>query len=151
MKALLVLAVLLPSVAMADDTQIRLRIDYTSYRVKPQPRQTRNHVNFVFSLKEDGSIQQEAKSAGAHGKQTKSEAKLGKNFRVVDEKTIERKTEFNDRIQTITIKVAGNRCRATMTNELKPGFKEWESTSTELGAKAYYRDWKMASSTCTIR
>ena len=31
------------------------------------------------------------------------------------------------------------------------GIKEFESRSTELGAKAYYRDWKMTSATCIIR
>jgi hypothetical protein len=148
---LLILAALLPSVAMAEDTQIRLRVDYTSYRVKPQPRSTRSHVNFAFSLKEDGTIHQELKRSGRHGTKTKSEATLGKRFRVVDEKTIQRKIESTDHIQTITITVAGNRCRATMANELKPGFTEWESKSTELGVKAYYRDWKMTTSTCTIR
>ena len=149
--ALLAPSALLPSAAMAEDTQIRIRVDYTSYRVKPQPRFNRSHVNFVFSLKEDGTIQQEVKTSGRHGKQTNSEAKLGKRFRVVDEKTIQRKIESADHIQTIIITVSGNRCRAIMTNELKPGFTEWEGTSTQLGAKAYYRDWKMASSTCTIR
>jgi hypothetical protein len=76
---------------------------------------------------------------------------MGQRFRVVDEKTIQRKHEFKDRIQTITVAVAGDRCRATMTNELKPGFTEWEGTSTELGVKALYRDWRMTSSTCAIR
>jgi hypothetical protein len=151
LRTLLVLAALLPSAAMAEDTQVQVRVDYTSYRVKPQPRPTRSHVDYAFTLKEDGTIQQEAKSSGPHGTRTKSETTLGKRFRVVDEKTIQRKIESTDHIQTITITVAGNRCRAAMTNELKPGFTEWESKSTELGVKAYYRDWKMISSKCTIR
>jgi hypothetical protein len=136
---------------MAEDTQIRIRVDYTAYRIRPQPRATRSQVNYVFSLKEDGTIQQDMREPGRHAKQTKSETKLGQRFRVVDDKTIQRKIERNDRIQTITINVSGNSCRATMTIEPKPGFTEWQGNSTELGVKGYYRDWKMTTSTCTIR
>ena len=46
------------------------------------------------------------------------------------------------------LEVAGKTCQATMTNT---GFTEFESWSTYQGVRAWYRDWQMTSSACTIR
>jgi hypothetical protein len=136
---------------IAAGTQIRIRADFTAYRVRPQPRATRNQLNFTFTFAPDRSIKEEFSEPGPHKRGGRSESTWGQEFRMMDQNTFQQKIEFRDRIRTITINVTGTDCRATMTIELKPGFSEFEVMSTELGTKAYYRDWKMINSTCAIR
>jgi hypothetical protein len=148
-KKLWVLAALLPSTALAaEGVTIDIRLDHAAYRTSPQPRPTRSHTNFYLLLLGDGTVQE---LSGRRNTYREKESQLGRRFRVVDENTIERRLEYKDRINVLTIAVSGKTCTATMRNELKPGFTEWEGTSTELGVTAKYRDWTMTGSTCRIR
>ena len=150
MKRFLILALFVPTAAMADDTQITVVLQTAAYRVRPDPKQTSGQVRFVFHLREDGSIREEFER-GKRAKSTRvKDERLGEKFRVVSEKVIQRKKDFRDRVQTMTITVNGSSCSASMTNVLKPGFTEWKGTSEKFGS-AYFRDWQVTSSTCTIK
>ena len=152
MKRLLLLVALISFPAHAsDDARITADVKYRSYRVRPQPRLTYNSAKFEFILHRDGTVDEVFMSRGRHPNNGSATSRLGNRFKVIDENTIERKIESKDRVQTIRIVVLGKGCKATMTNELKPGSTEFEGRSTQLGAPAFYRDWAMTSSVCTIR
>jgi hypothetical protein len=150
MRWLFALAVFLPTAAFAE-TQINVGIGFAGYRVSPSPGPVQSHLDLVFSLKDDGTLVQEYHESGPWARHISSDSKLGQGVRVVDANNLVRKIDFKDRVNTVTINVSGKTCHATMTNTLKPGFSAFEARSTHLGITALYRDWRMTSSTCSIR
>jgi hypothetical protein len=150
MRWLFALALFLPTAALAE-AKINIRIEFSNQRVRPNPGPVHSHLDMAFSLKDDDSLVQEYNETGPRARHISSDTKLGQGMKVVDANTLVRKIDFKDRVNTITITVSGKTCHATMTNTLKPGFTEFESWSTYLGVPAWYRDWHMTSSTCTIR
>jgi hypothetical protein len=150
MRWLFALAVFLPTAAFAE-AQINVGIEFSNYRVSPYPGAVQAHLDLVFSLKDDGTLVQEYHESGPKARHVSSDSKLGQGMRVVDANTLVRKIDFKDRVNTLTITVSGRTCQATMTNTLKPGFSAFEARSTHLGSTASYRDWRMTSSTCSIR
>jgi hypothetical protein len=150
MRWLFALLVFLPTSAFAE-AQINVRIEFNIYRVSPDPGPKHNHVDFVFTLRDDGTVGQEVQETGRMARHMMSDSKLGKKMHVVNGKTLVRKLEFKDRVSTLTITVSGNSCHAMMTNALKPGFTAFEARSPGLGVTALIRDWRMTSSTCSIR
>jgi hypothetical protein len=150
MRWLFALAVFLPTAAFAE-TQINVRIEFSNYRVSPSPGPNHSHLDLVFSLKDDGTLVQEYHESGPRARHMSSDSKLGQGMHVVNANTLVRKIDFKDRVNTTTITVSGKTCHATMTNILKPGFTAFEARSTGMGVTALYRDWKMTSSTCSIR
>lgn len=149
MRILFVIALFLPTAAFAE-AKINVRIFFTTYRVSPNPGPASNHVDFVVGLKDDGSVSQDYQETGPHARHVSTDSKLGQGMRVVDANTLTRTIDFKDRVNTLTIKVAGKTCQATLTNTLKPGFNAFEARSTKYGGTGLYRDWKQTSSTCTI-
>jgi hypothetical protein len=150
MRWLVALAVFLPTTAFAE-AQINIRIEFINQRVRPNPGPVHSHLDMKFVLKDDGTLAQEYHETGPRARHLASGTKLGEGVKVVDANTLVRKTEFKDRVNTLTITVSAKTCHATMTNALKPGFTEFESWSTYQGVPAWYRDWHMTSSTCTIQ
>jgi hypothetical protein len=150
MRWLFALAVFLPTAAFAE-AQINVRIEFSNYRVRPHPGPLHSHLDMIFSLKEDGTLVQEYHEISPMARHLSSDGKLGNDMKVVDANTLVRKIDFKDRVNTLTIAVSGKTCHATMTNTLKSGFTEFEARSTHYGVPAWYRDWQMTSSTCTIR
>jgi len=150
MRWLFLLALFLPTSALAE-AKINVRIEFTSYRVSPNPGPANNHVDFLVTLKDDGSVSQEYQETGPYARHLSSDSKLGQGTRVTDANTLTRTIDFKDRVNTLTIKVSGKTCQATLTNTLKPGFSAFEAMSTHHGGTAFYRDWRQTSSTCTIR
>lgn len=151
MKWLFALALFLPTAAFAE-ARINVRIEFSGQRVRPNPGPIHNHLDMTFLLKDDGTVAQQYDETGPKARHISSDNKLGEgSMKVVDANTLVRKIEFKDRVNTLTIKVSGKTCHATMTNMLKPGFTEFEAWSSYQGVPAWYRDWQMTSSTCTIR
>lgn len=150
MRRLFALALLMPSAALAE-AKINARIEFSSYRVSPNPGPVSNHVDFVFALKDDGSVSQEYQETGPKARHLTSDSKLGQGMRVIDANTLVRTIDFKDRVNTLTISVSGKTCHATLTNILKPGFSAFEARSSQTGNMQFYRDWKMTSSTCSIQ
>ena len=150
MRWLFAFALFLPTSAWAE-ARIDVRIDFSSYRVTPEPSMTHNHIVLVFTLRDDGTVGREFQEHGPKARSGKSETKLGDGLHVADSNTLVRKIDHRDHVNTLTIVVSGKSCRATMTNELKPGFASFEARSTKLGTTAGYRDWRMISSTCRIQ
>jgi hypothetical protein len=147
---LFALAVFLPTAAFAE-AKINIRIEFIGQRVRPNPGPVHNHLDMTFSLKDDGSLVQEYNETGPMARHISSDTKLGRDMKVIDANTLVRKIDFKDRVNTVTITVSGKTCHATMTNTLKPGFTEFEAWSTYMGATAWFRDWQMTSSKCTIQ
>jgi hypothetical protein len=150
MKWLFALTVFLPTAAFAE-AQISVRIEFSNYRVSPEPGPTHNHVDFVFTLRDDGTVGQEFQEHGRMARHMSTDSKLGQNMHVANGNTLVRKLDFKDHVNILTIAVSGNSCRASMTNTLKPGFEAFAARSTQYGDTGFYRDWHMTSSTCTIR
>lgn len=151
MRKLILAALLVPTCAFAaDDTRITATIEFSSYRVRPSPEPGHNHVTFNIILHPDGSVDDSFAAPGRFSRKGTVTGTLGERYRVIDNNAIRRTRDFKDRIETVTITVTGKSCRATMTNELKPGFSEFEAPSVALGTNAFYRNWKMTSSTCSI-
>jgi len=144
------LALLLPTAAIAE-ARINVRIEFDTYRVSPNPGPVSSHVDFVFALKDDGSVSQEYQETGPKARHVSSDSKLGQGMRVIDANTLVRTIDFKDRVNTLTISVSGKTCRATLTNTLKPGFNAFAARSSQTGNTQFYRDWKMSSSTCSIQ
>ena len=150
MKWLFAFAVFLPTAAFAE-ARINIQIEFTGQRVRPNPKPIHSHLDMSFLLKDDGTLAQEYNETGPRARHLSSDSKLGEGVKVIDANTLVRRIEFKDRVNTLTITVSGKTCHAAMTNNLKPGFTEFESWSTYQGVTAWYRDWQMTSSTCTIR
>lgn len=150
MRWLFALALFLPTAALAE-ARINIRIEFSDQRVRPHPGPVHNHLDLAFLLKDDGTVVQEYHETGPKARHLSSDNKLGEGVKVIDANTLVRKLEFKDRVNTLTINVSGKTCHATMTNTLKPGFTEFEAWSSYQGAPAWYRDWQMTSSICTIR
>lgn len=150
MKWLVAIALFFPTAAFAE-AKIDIRIDFSSYRVSPEPSVTHNHIVLVFTLRDDGSVGREFQEHGRMARSGKSETKLGDGLHVADNNTLVRRTDYKDHVNTLKIAVSGKTCHATMTNELKPGFTSFEARSTKFGTTASYKDWKMTSSTCRIQ
>lgn len=151
MRRLLFLAAILQTVVHAEDTHISAEIQFNSFRTRPQPEQRHSSAKIELVLHSDGTVDDSFSSRGRHEQTGASTSSLGERYHVIDERTIERRIVYKDRVQTLTIALSGRNCNATMTNELNPGFTEFESFSTQLGQKAFFKDWKMTSSTCSIR
>jgi hypothetical protein len=150
MRWLFLLAAFLPGTAFAE-ARIAVRIEFSDQRVRPNPGPVHSHLEMAFLLKDDGTVAQEYHETGPKGRHLSSDNKLGDGMKVIDANTLVRKIDFKDRVNTLTITVSGKTCHATMTNILKSGFTEFESWSSYQGVTAWYRDWQMTSSTCTIR
>jgi hypothetical protein len=150
MRWLFAIAVFLPAAAFAE-AQINVRVEFSNYRVSPEPGPTHNHVDFVFTLRDDGTVGQEFQEHGRMARHMSTDSKLGQNMHVANGNTLVRKLDFKDHVNTLTIAVSGNSCHASMTNTLKPGFETFAARSTQYGNTGFYRDWHMTSSTCTIR
>ena len=150
MRWLFAFALFLPTPALAE-AKIDVRVDFSSYRVTPEPSITHNHIDLIFTLRDDGTVGREFQEHGRKARSGKSDTKLGDGLHVADSNTLVRKIDHRDHVNTLTIVVSGKTCRATMTNELKPGFTSFEARSTKFGTTASYRDWKMTSSTCKIQ
>ncbi|MCK1284098.1 caspase family protein [Bradyrhizobium sp. 44] len=134
------------------DAHIKMNISFSSQRNRPKPIRTHSSANVVMTVRPNGKIEYTYQQKGRFADRGTQLGSVGDGtFQLVDENTLRRTREFKDRIQTLTIAVSGDRCRATMKNDLKPGFVEWEGRSTELGSKAFYGDWRMTSSTCSIK
>src|ERR1700693_1631838 len=97
MRRLFALALFLPTAAFGD-TQIRLRIEFSNYRVSPSPGPNHSHVDLAFSLKDDGTLVQEYHETGPKGRHISSDSKLGQGMHVVDANTLVRKLDFKDRV-----------------------------------------------------
>ena len=140
----------LPNQAFAE-AKINVRIEFSSYRVRPNPGPASSHVDFVVGLRDDGSVSQDYQETGHYARHVSSDSRLGQGMHVVDANTLARTINFKDRVNVLTIKVAGKTCHATLTNTLKPGFDSFEANSSHSGGTAFYRDWRQTSSTCTIQ
>jgi hypothetical protein len=152
MKRLLLLLALVSSPSnAAEEATISVAINYTDYRVSPEPGPGKNVVEYTFILHTDGTVDEVMEVHGKHRTKSTSLQTLGNRFRVLDDNSLERRTESKDHITQLKIAVSGKTCRATMAIQLKPGFTEFEDFSRSLNVKAYYRDWKMTSSTCSIK
>jgi hypothetical protein len=150
MKRLLLLAVLIPSPSFgAEDLTVSVRINYSNFRITPNPGLKTPHTDYKFVISPDGAVQEFATFPGPFGRTSKSVRKVGDRFNF-DGKTIERKFENRAYTQTLTVSVAGNKCQASMKMEMKPGFTEFEGVSTELGVPASFRDWKFISAGCAV-
>jgi hypothetical protein len=155
MRRLFALALVLPVQLLPTEVfaeaKINVRIEFSTYRVRPNPGPASSHVDFVVGLKDDGSVSQEYQETGQYARHTSSDSRLGQGMRVTDANTLTRTIDFKDRVNVLTIKVSGKTCHATLTNTLKPGFDSFEANSSHFGGAAFYRDWRQTSSTCSIR
>jgi uncharacterized caspase-like protein len=133
------------ALARAHDLRISTEIKYSTLRVRPKPRKTRSSIKFDLTIHPDGRIDSSFNESGRFGKTGNAGA-----FKAIDENTIQRVRELEDHIQSVTVVFSTNKCRVTMANKLRAGFNEWEGRSTELGTEAFYKDWVMTSSSCTI-
>ena len=69
---------------------------------------------------------------------------------MVDESTIQRISQSDNQVVTITIRVDGKACRIEYQAELKPGKKVFVAFSQSRGHLMNYRSFELVESTCTI-
>src|ERR1700755_900157 len=100
MRRLFALVLLLPSAALAE-AKINARIEFSMYRVSPNPGTVSNHVDFAFALKDDGSVSQEYQETRPQARHVASDTKLGQGVRVTDANTLVRTLDFKDRVNTL--------------------------------------------------
>ena len=137
--------------ARVHNAQISTNFYFSSFRIRPEPQLKHSSFKLNLVVYPSGKIEETYQEVGPFAKTGTSASLLGARYQLLDENTLQRTRHFKDHVQTLTIAISGERCRATITNELKPGFVEWEGRSTELGQQAFYKDWVMTSSTCIIK
>jgi hypothetical protein len=147
MKRLLAVCLtMLASTACAapGDTAISVSYKVHSTRVRPSPTQGDGAARVDLVLHANGTVDDVVQGLGDNPKKWElkkrklGDHKTGAVYRVIDSNTIERTSVEKTHIYVVRIAVEGKSCRATLTYTLRPGHKEFESYSPQLGVRAYY-------------
>lgn len=154
--ALLLIATQVASLAAEGDTVIRVQTTSYSVRVRPSPIQGNATWTYNISLQGGRKITEAINTSGTRPLNASNIRELGgseKNvsYRVVDASTIQRIYNAPTHVSTITIKVDGKSCTASVNYELKPGQKEYQTYSVTLGTLAFYSELRPVNTTCTIQ
>lgn len=157
MRAFILCIAALSSTPVLADANIY--IDYRVYSVRTRPKPVTGYgaasINIV--LHDNGTADNMIHARGKNPRtyETTNRAlgpqKSGTQYRVIDQNTIER--TFDDKTHTyiVNVKVAGKTCTATVSYKLKPGQKDYEAFSSELGVMAHYSILRGEDVTCSIR
>jgi hypothetical protein len=145
-----------PAANAADgDTVIDITVTVRTERVRPEPNTSRATPKWSFVLHKDKTVTDSYKIDGNHPLKSVNVRKLGgKNksrFEVIGPDHLRRHTDEKTFTQTIDVFIKGSTCTATYEIKLKPGFKEFELYSPQLGKTAYYRVMAMEEATCEIK
>jgi hypothetical protein len=150
--------------AQNGETIIRLGLDTASDMVRPEqmPNLT-GHDDITLTLHPGGSIS-EQHSWGGHqlGKPSTqrsadSSGRLGgsitpmSSWHVRSSNVLERLQNFpqNTRIWRVTI--AGSSCRLNVLDTLKPGYRAYSFVRSRDGTIAYFTNYKVTGTSCSIR
>ena len=111
--------------------------------------------NFTVLLKPDGVVSESYEGSGRFVLVNKGEAVLGQDgnrlqYRVVDQNTIERISQNDNQVQTVTVKVDGKSCPMAFKIELKPGKTAYVAYSQSRGRMLNYRSFELVESSCMI-
>jgi hypothetical protein len=155
--SLVVLSPLWVNVATADNsTTITVEFNTKSTRIRPSYRQGETHVSGAIVLETTGAVSETLSTIGPRPYNFAKTRVLGQRdgrgtVRVVNANTIERVADFRTHILRIVVRVNGKSCTASVSFQLKPGQKEYESYSTELGTSAIFSSIRAVDPTCSIR
>lgn len=154
--ALLITAFFSPVHAAPGDTAISIKYKVHTTRIRPQPAQGDGAGNLKIVLHANGEVDDVVEGEGKNPKQWQLKKrklgahKSGAQYRVIDRNTILRTFADKTHIYEVRIAVDGTSCKAEVKYTLKPGHKEFEMYSPQLGTRAYYRDLTPFDVQCRI-
>jgi hypothetical protein len=141
--------------AAEGDTVINIAVTVRTDRVRPEPSTGFSTPKWSFVLHKDKTVTDTYDSTGDRPLKETNLRKLGgKNegrFEVLGPDHLRRHSAGKTFTQQIDVFIKGPTCTAAYEMKLKPGFKEFELYSPQLGKTAYYRVIAMESATCEIK
>jgi hypothetical protein len=145
-----------PVYATPGDIGISVKYKVHSTRVRPNPAQSDGAGNLKIVLHANGDVDDVVEGEGNNPKQWQLKKrklgahKSGVQYRVIDRNTILRTFADKTHIYEVKIAVDGESYKAEVKYTLKPGQKEFEIYSPQLGALAYYSDLTPFDVQCKI-
>jgi len=145
-----------PANAAPGDTNIHVTYKVASTRVRPSPIEGDGSGSLRVILHADGKVDDVVEGEGKYAKRWEmKDRKLGPQdsgaqYRVIDRNTIVRTSSSPTHTFTVRITVSGTSCRANVTYTLKPGHREFEVYSPQLGTAAFYSKLSPHSISCRI-
>lgn len=140
---------------MAKDEATNIHIFYKtkSVRVTPSAGVFGNTVDIHIRLNPDGTVQDKFDAKNVSKGDSKSA--LGKKndgtyFKVIDQSTIARVSHPKNYTVTMTVKVDGKNCTASVTRILDPGEKLFDVYSQLSKQREGYRSIENEYTTCVI-
>jgi hypothetical protein len=153
-----------PHVALAQnrDTVIQLSLDTAMDMVQPeQMSNLAGHDDITLALHSDGSITEQQTSAahqrgkGSTQRNIDSSGRLGgsmaSSWHVKSSNVLERFRNFQQNTRTWRVTVAGSSCRLDVIDKLKPGFGTYSFPRTRDGTIAYFTNYRVTGTSCSIR
>ena len=145
-----------PACGAPGDTNIYVTYKVASIRVRPAPIEGDGSGNLRVVLHADGKVDDVVEGEGRYSRRWEmKDRKLGPQesgaqYRVIDRNTIVRTSSGPTHIFTVRITVSGKSCRADVAYTLKPGHKEFQVYSPQLGTAAFYSKLAPHSVSCRI-
>ena len=122
---------IIPGVANASDTIIRVEYVLRQERVKPEPKIVTTKIEQRFVLHENGRVEETFSIGGKHPHTSRRSSALGEELKVRNASTVKRVWKVGAQTRELTISTQGANCVATM--EIKNGAGEFNpSWSTRL-------------------
>src|SRR5438132_1621760 len=114
-----------------DNSATRIRIDWQEVmdRVSPAP-ESNIHVSRQISLvlKGGNQVDQDFSSAAGRYQQSSSKAvTLGGVWRVGSANMLVRQDDYPRHVRTISVRVSGKGCTASVAFRLKPGYRDYQT------------------------
>jgi len=148
--------------APSSETQIDLSYDATDVRIRPSPGGGTVHHSLHIVL--SGNRVSETNNSRATSGKTQDvlhNSQLGEEvvhtnssatWHVLGAKSLARTRVLPQSVETIKVNVLPDKqCTLSVTNRLKPGYKEYAMNSINVGGMAYYSSWQASNELCAIR